>query len=127
MSFKKFVFACVLVGIFASAAAALNLNFKLVNRTGATFYRVYLKPSEISTWDADLDEIVGGLPLKNGETLNIDMSNNKDRVRYRHWDLRVYLQDGYYLQYNNINLSAISRFTIDSRGRATDDLGNYYD
>lgn len=127
MNFKKILFACVLVGIFASTAAALNLNFKLVNRTGATFYRVYLKPSEISNWDADLDEIVGGLPLEDGETLNINMSNNKDRLIYRHWDMRIYLQDGYYLQYNNVDLSSISKFTIDSRGRATDDLGHYYE
>ena len=126
---KVFAAGCVLLAIASGVlyAESLNLSFSLVNRSGLVIYRLYLSPSELSKWDWDDDEIVGGgFPVGIGNKIDINMNNNADRMRYRYWDMRVIFRDGKYWEFHNINLSRIRTMTINVDGRGFDDLGTYY-
>ncbi len=126
---KVFFIACVVLVLSSGVvyAANLDLNFRLVNRSGMMIYRLYLSPSEFSKWDWDNDEIVGdGFPVGIGNSMNINMSNNAERMKFRHWDMRVIFRDGKYWEFHNINLSKIKTITINVDGRGIDDLGKYY-
>ena len=122
---KKAVFVFVFIALSAVSASALNLDFRLVNSTGLVMYRLYLSPSEISRFDFDLDEITGAFPLSSGRYTDIQI-RNPNRQRYRHWDMRIYFRDSQYISIYNVDLSRISRFTIDSDADAYDDLGKFY-
>ena len=123
---KKAVFVFVFIALSAVSASALNLDFRLVNSTGLVMYRLYLSPSEISRFDFDMDEITGGaFPLSSGRYTDIQI-RNPNRQRYRHWDMRIYFRDSQYISIYNVDLSRISRFTIDSDANAYDDLGKFY-
>ncbi len=126
MKLRRFIFAFVLVGVFVGAAVALDLDFRLINKTGKTMYRLYMNPSEFSKWNFDDDEISGeGLPIVPGDYANVSITD-KDRLGYRLWDMRAYFRDGEYWEYHNINLSRISSLTLNVDGRAVDNLGKYY-
>ncbi len=122
---KKAVFAFIFVMMFAVSASALNLDFRLVNSTGLVMYRLYLSPSENSKFDFDQDEITGAFPLSSGYYTDIQI-RNPNRQRFRHWDMRVYFRDSLYISIYNINLSKISKMTINEDGEAFDNLGHYY-
>lgn len=122
---KNFAVAFIFVAVFAVSASALNLDFRLVNSTGLVMYRLYLSPSEISKFDFDQDEITGAFPLSSGRYTDIQI-RNPYRLRFRHWDMRIYFRDSNYISIYNIDLSKISRLTIDSNANAFDNLGRYY-
>ena len=126
---KVFVLACVL-SVLASGvlyAESTNLSFTLVNRSGFVIQKLYLSPSELSRWDWDEDEIVGGgFPISRGDKIDINMNNNADRMKFSHWDMRVIFEDGRYWEFHDINLSEVSTININVDGRGFDDLGTYY-
>ncbi|MBQ3346594.1 MAG: hypothetical protein IJQ08_06025 [Synergistaceae bacterium] len=124
-NFKKFVFAFLLVAIFATAAPAYNLNFRLVNQTGMVMYRLYMNPSEFGRFDFDQDEITGAFPMGSGRYTDISI-RNPSRQHYSHWDMRIFFQDSNYISIYNVNLSRISTLTIDGDGDVYDNLGGYY-
>lgn len=137
MAIKRFLLKKFVIAVFAFVSLALvsqtvhaenlNLNFTLVNRSGMVIYRLYLSPSEMAKWDWDEDEIVGdGFPVGIGNSMNINMSNNAGRMKFRLWDMRVFFRDGKYWEFHNINLSRIRKITINVDGRGIDDLGKYY-
>ena len=129
-SFSK-VFALAFV-LFVLASGVLyaestNLSFTLVNRSGFVIQKLYLSPSELSRWDWDEDEIVGdGFPVSRGDKIDINMNNNADRMKFRHWDMRVIFDDGKYWEFHAINLSSINTMNINVDGRGLDDLGEFY-
>ena len=122
---KNAFVAFVFVIIFAVSASALNLDFRLVNLTGLVMYRLYLSPSEMSRFDFDQDEITGAFPLMSGSYTDIQLRNPL-RQRFRHWDMRIYFKDSQYISIYNIDLSHISKLTIDSDAQAFDNFGKFY-
>lgn len=126
---KRFLVVCAVLLIACQSlyAASTNLSFTLVNRSGFVIHKLYLSPSELSKWDWDDDEIVGdGFPVSIGDKIDINMNNNADRMKFRHWDMRVIFENGKYWEFHTINLSSINTMTINVDGRGIDDLGKFY-
>jgi len=124
-NFKKCIFAFLLVAVFATAAPAYNLNFRLVNQTGMTMYRLYMNPSEFGKFDFDQDEITGAFPMSSGHYTDISI-RNPSRQHFSHWDMRIFFQDSNYISIYNVNLSKISQLTVDDDGDVYDNFGNSY-
>lgn len=122
---KKSFVAFIFIAVFAVSASARNLDFRLVNSTGLVMYRLYLSPSEFTRFDFDQDEITGAFPLDSGYYTDIQI-RNPNRQRFSHWDMRVYFRDSKYISIYRIDLSKISKLTIDDDGDAYDNLGNFY-
>jgi len=86
--------------------ARVNLDFSLINLTGAPVTGVYLSPSASSGWE---ENILAGSDLKSGNTLNIRFNPNETAVT---WDMRIEGADGHYAEWKNLNLGDTSQITL---------------
>jgi uncharacterized protein YjbI with pentapeptide repeats len=86
--------------------ARVNLDFRLINLTGAPLTGVYLSPSASSGWE---ENILAGSDLKSGNTLKIRFNPNETAVM---WDLRIEGADAQYAEWKNLNLGDTSQITL---------------
>ena len=86
--------------------ARVNLDFSLINLTGAPVTSVYLSPSASGGWE---ENILAGSDLKSGNVLNIRFNPNETAVM---WDMRIEGADGHYAEWKNLNLGNTSQITL---------------
>jgi len=96
----------------ASPVASINetspsqLDFTIVNYTGAPVGAVFISPTRSLTWE---ENIISGDKLGNGNELRVRFSANEQEVL---WDLRLEGTNGRYVEYKELNLAEISKMTL---------------
>lgn len=94
-----------------------NLDFTLVNKTGFEIYSVYVAPHNDDEWG---DDVMGRDTLASGESVDIEFSR-KEKAKL--WDLRVEDKKGEFIEWENFDLSEISKITLYYKnGKATADV-----
>lgn len=97
-----------ITGLFQNASAQ-NLDFKLVNKTGMTFFAVYVGASTDEEWGDDLlpDDV-----LADGESVDIEFTRGK--VETCKWDIMVTKdKDGKkFTTVMGVNLCNVSEVTL---------------
>jgi hypothetical protein len=96
------------------SAANDALDFDLVNATGYDLKEIYISPSSSTDWN---DDILNGATFADGAKLHITFS---PKATAAHWDMRVtYVVDGTYKEFDNLNLTSISKVTLHWDGNHT--------
>ena len=122
-SFRKFVCAFFLVVLMAGISYANEYNFALVNRSGFTISKIFLRPTGIENWDREQYEVPGKFPVHVGDTIDILGEN----IGYKFWNMLIVFEDGRRWSYHNVDLSSIRHITVNVDGRALDETGKYHD
>ena len=92
------------------------LDFDLVNATGYEIKQVLISRSSQSEWNDD-DDVLQGRAFPDGTVLHITFS---PRTHAEHWDIRVtYSIDNTYKEFDNLNLTSISKVTLHWDGNHT--------
>ncbi len=96
----------LLVGLCGHASAEeLNLDFKLVNKTGYTISKIYIGPSTQEEWgDNILKEA-----LADGETVDISFDPKATAAK---WDIKVIYEDKDTAQWIGLKLTEISKISL---------------
>jgi len=90
------------------------LDFDLVNATGYDLKEILISPSSSTDWN---DDILNGKTFPDGSTLHITFS---PKAHAEHWDMRVtYVVDNTYKEFDNLNLTSISKVTLHWDGNKT--------
>jgi len=90
------------------------LDFDLVNATGYELKDILISPSSSTDWN---DDILNGATFPDGQKLHITFS---PKASAEHWDMRVtYVVDGTYKEFDNLNLTSISKITLHWDGNHT--------
>lgn len=116
---RKRTFICVALLIFVftgTAAAAMDLGFRLINETGVDIYSIYISPSNSREWEYDL--LDDGEYLLDGYYLDIEFSK-KQAAKARRWDIRVEDDRGNYLDFRDFDLAVIYEITLNDDQTAT--------
>ncbi len=93
------------------------VNFTLINKTGKTIHRIYLRPSDRFSWDLDNDEVSGiKLPLKSKKQIKIGAHNLRESGSYVYWDLRVYFKNGQFWNWHELDLKGITKIELMKNG-----------
>ena len=83
-----------------------NRHVLVVNRSHKTVYRFFGSNVSRSSWEED---ILGNMVLQPGQSVDI---NFDDGSGYCNFDFKVVFSDGTYITDSNINVCAISSYTI---------------
>ncbi|HEU5236578.1 MAG TPA: hypothetical protein VFU37_05515 [Pyrinomonadaceae bacterium] len=97
------------VALFLTAsvfARAGKQDFVLHNQTGVEINSLYVSPHDSNDWQED---ILGQKTLPNGESVKIAFDNRETKM---HWDLKVTDKNGNSLEWDDLNLVAISEVTL---------------
>src|ERR1700720_1646303 len=90
------------------ARAESALDFVLVNDTGYTIDKVFVSPSKLEEWGADVmgpdDQVPDGKSVK----IHFTRAHEKDTK----WDLKIVFTDNESRYWTNLDLSTISEVTI---------------
>ncbi len=97
------------VVVLAQAAAAGDQDFRLVNKTGVEIYSVYVSPHNADDWQ---DDVLDEDTLADGDQVDITFSR-KERTAM--WDLRIEDEDGNALEWENLDLTEVSKVTLHSK------------
>ena len=95
----------LVLGLVAPANAELNLDFKLVNKTGYDIKEVYIGPTSSDDWgDNVLSETMG-----DGSTLELTFSPKATATK---WDIKCVYTDGETAEWKGYKLTDISKITL---------------
>lgn len=97
----------------AEVSAQAAQDFTLVNKTGVEIYALYVTPHNSDQWGED---ILGVDTLPDGDTLEITFARKEKSVL---WDLRIEDEDGSYLVWTRLNLTAIATLTLNYKNGKT--------
>lgn len=97
------------VVVLAQTAVAGDQDFTLVNKTGVEIYSVYVSPHDADDWQ---DDVLDEDTLDDGEQVDITFSR-KERTEM--WDLRIEDEDGDSLEWENLDLTEVSKVTLHSK------------
>lgn len=92
--------------VLATPALAEDLEFSLINRSGATLNEFYASPSDVGDWE---DDILGVDVLADGETARITIADGRTQCEY---DLRFVWTDGDVVEDTGVNLCETGRYTL---------------
>ncbi|MFA7428532.1 MAG: hypothetical protein WCZ23_00070 [Rhodospirillaceae bacterium] len=92
--------------LWATSAVAGNQDFSLTNKTGYQIDRIYVSPSNSTSWDED---VMGRDALANGEAVDISFDNSENTCK---WDLKAVYNDGEEAVWEGFNLCEISKITL---------------
>ena len=96
----------LVVGLCSSAnAKELNLDFKLVNKTGYTISKIFIGPSTSEDWGSNIMES----PLADGETLDVSFDPKANAEK---WDIKVIYEDKDEATWIGCKLTEISKITL---------------
>jgi ABC-type transport system substrate-binding protein len=90
-------------------------DFMLVNATGVEIDKLYISPHDADDWQED---ILGQDTLPSGQSLEIKFHRNESAAM---WDLRIEDKQGNSIEWENLNLTQISKVTLhykDGKGTA---------
>lgn len=106
-----------MLNVTASFAQA-RPDFVLVNRTGVDIQELYVAPHDSDDWQED---ILGQDVLLDGDRVNIRFAR-KEKTKL--WDLRVTDDSGNSIEWENFDLTKVSRITLymDKKGNVRADL-----
>lgn len=90
----------------AEVSAQAAQDFTLVNKTGVEIYALYITPHNAAQWG---DDILGVDTMPDGDTLDITFARKEKSVL---WDLRIEDEDGAFLEWTQLNLTAIDTITL---------------
>jgi hypothetical protein len=113
---KKALFAALSVlalTLFGQTAvkAESGLDFVLSNDSGLTIERVYISPSQVSSWQED---VLGRGTLADGDRTTIRFSRAE---RNRYWDIKIVTSDGEeHIFQDGYDLARIYRITFQPDG-----------
>jgi len=100
--------------VFHVSADNDSLDFDLVNATGYDLKEILISPSSSTDWN---DDILNGATFGDGQKLHITFS---PKAKAEHWDMRVtYVVDGTHKEFDNLNLTSISKITLHWDGNHT--------
>lgn len=106
---RSFIFSFALVlflGVLCTARTEeLNLDFKLVNKTGYTIKKIYIGPTSSEDWGDNL--LKGG--LEDGGSCEITFNPKASAKR---WDIKVIYEDKDTAQWLDLKLTEISTVTL---------------
>jgi hypothetical protein len=89
-------------------------DFTLVNQTGVEIHSVFISPHNVDDWEED---ILGRDTLADKDHVDITFKRGEKAAM---WDLRVEDQKGNSIEWENLNLLAISKITLHYKdGKAT--------
>jgi hypothetical protein len=89
-----------------SESQAAKQDFTLDNETGVEIHRLYVSPHSSNDWEED---ILGRDTLPSGQNVDIKFHRNEKSAM---WDLRVEDKDGNSIEWENLNLTEISKVTL---------------
>src|SRR5690349_12660386 len=99
---KLAVIACLIAAFSAPVALRaqkrqLDLDFKLINRTGLIIAELYVSPASSDKWGKD---ILGKDVLANGESADITFSASADECN---WDMKIVDEDDDSVEWESLN------------------------
>ncbi|MBP0493178.1 hypothetical protein [Roseomonas indoligenes] len=94
------------LGVPAAVQAQTQLDFSLVNRTGAQIDEVHLSPVSSNSWGSD---VMGQDALADGGSVDIQFNRGANTCN---WDLKVVYNDGDQAEWRGLDLCRISRVTL---------------
>ena len=98
----------------ATTAFAGDQDFTLVNKTGVEIHALYVSPADQNEWGED---ILGKDTLPAGESTDIEFDAEEEAAK---WDLRVQDKDGNAIEWTDLDLTEISKVTLNyDGGKAT--------
>jgi hypothetical protein len=83
-----------------------QLDFSLINLTGASFKGIYVSPNTSSGWE---ENVLADSELRDGEEIEIRF-NPSEKVTI--WDMRVEGLDGRFAEFKGLKLNEISEMTL---------------
>jgi hypothetical protein len=98
-----------------STAQTGKQDFTLVNQTGVEIDKLYISPHDANDWQED---ILGQDTLPSGQSVEIKFHRNETAAM---WDLRIEDKQGNAIEWENLNLTQISKVTLhykDGKGTA---------
>lgn len=98
--------ACSGTGPVAGGNDGLNREVLVQNLSGRTVYRFYGSRVTTNSWEED---ILGSNVLPSGRSVNIDFNDGTGACQF---DMKIEFADGTSRVENNVNVCAISTFTI---------------
>jgi hypothetical protein len=112
---KLFAFAAAaaLVSVSGAADAASDGKNRVVtveNISNTSLNYLYASPISSKTWEEDL---LGDRTLSRGQSIEADIDNGTNECQY---DLRAVMADGRVVIRRNINVCAVSKWTIGDSG-----------
>ena len=114
---KKFLAAAAVITFLFSQSPALRAadqDFTLVNSTGVEIHALYVSPADADDWGED---ILGKDTLPAGENTEIEFDPEEEAEK---WDLRVEDKEGNSIEWNDLDLTEISKVTLFyNSGKAT--------
>ena len=114
---KTFLTICVSAMLLlanANTSFAGAQDFTLVNKTGVEINAVYVSPADKNDWGED---VLGKDTLPAGESADIEFDPEEEAEK---WDLRVEDKDGNSIEWTDLDLTEISKVTLNyANGKAT--------
>ena len=105
--------AALTAGLPAAASAATdgkNRNVTVENISNQSLNYLYASPITSKTWEEDL---LGDRTLSRGQSIEANIDNGTNECQY---DLRAVMADGREVIRRNINVCAVSKWTIGDSG-----------
>lgn len=106
---SNLIVSAAMVALLVTAstfARAGKQDFALHNQTGVEINSLYVSPHDSDDWQED---ILGQDTLLNGDSVKVTFDNHEKKV---HWDLKVTDKNGNSLEWDDLNLVAISDVTL---------------
>ncbi len=95
----------LILGLVVFAHAELNLDFKLVNKTGYDIKEVYIGPTSSDEWGENI--LAEG--LKDGESASITFS---PKATAKKWDIKVVYADKDTAEWKGYKLEEITKISL---------------
>lgn len=98
--------AAALLLAFSSAGLAGDQDFTVENQTGVEIHKLFVSPHSADDWQ---DDVLGQDTLADGDSVEIQFSPQEQAA---HWDLRIEDSEGASIEWESLDLLAISAVTL---------------
>ncbi|NCO85302.1 MAG: hypothetical protein GW886_01560 [Rhodobacterales bacterium] len=105
ISMKRLATSSALVLAFAVPAKAQDMDYELINNSGATLMEFYSSPADVGVWE---DDILGADVLPDGSRASVTIADGRAQCDY---DLRLVFDDGEVLE-DTVNICELGSYTI---------------
>ncbi len=105
ISMKHLATSAALLMALAAPALAQDMEYELINNSGATLMEFYSSPSDVGVWEED---ILGADVLPDGSSVSVTIADGRTQCDY---DLRLVFDDGDVLE-DSVNICELGSYTI---------------
>jgi len=102
--------ALVAAGSASAAPDGKNRKVTVENISSQTLRELYAAPTTSKTWEEDL---LAQRTLSAGESISANIDNGTNECMY---DLKVVMADGKAYEHRNVNICAVSKWTVGDSG-----------